>query len=214
MHKIVIENEVILLEKENYLDIKNNNTLVIYLKGSGNIEINIEENCNITINHLGVDLSNEITINLNGASSQVVYNYSTINYQDNILKMTINHNSDNTQSNVYNHGVNIKGNRLLFDITGVVPKNIKKCVCNQENRIANIVDSNSIICPNLLIDSYDTISSHSAYIGKFSDELLFYLMSRGLTKDKAYELLIKSLLLPTCIEKDKIAEFIKELENI
>ena len=40
MHKIVIENEVILLEKENYLDIKNNNTLVIYLKGSGNIEIN------------------------------------------------------------------------------------------------------------------------------------------------------------------------------
>ena len=209
-----MKNEDILLEENNKLDIKDNSDIVIYLTGKGTTEINIGQNCNVTINHLVIDKTNEITINLNKENSKILYNYSIINYKDHYLKMTINHNSDNTESNVYNHGVNVKTNKLKFDITGIVPKNIKKCICNQENRIININDGISTICPNLLIDSYDIVSSHAAYIGKFNKDILFYLMSRGLNKSKAYELLITSFLLPININKDKVKKFVEELENI
>ena len=93
-------------------------------------------------------------------------------------------------------------------------KDIKGSICNQENRIININDGKSTICPNLLIDSYDVVSSHAAYIGKFSDDVLFYLMSRGINKKKAYELLILSFLLPEGIDKEKIENFILEVKKI
>ena len=116
--------------------------------------------------------------------------------------------------NANDHGVNVLDNVLDFNVTGVVLKDIKGSICNQENRIININDGKSTICPNLLIDSYDVVSSHAAYIGKFSDDVLFYLMSKGINKKKAYELLILSFLLPEGIEKEKIENFILEVKKI
>ena len=47
-----------------------------------------------------------------------------------------------------------------------------------------------VLSLNLEIDEYDVIASHGASIGAIDDEELYYLMSRGLTEDKAKELLI------------------------
>ena len=48
--------------------------------------------------------------------------------------------------------------------------------------------------PNLYIDSHDVEASHSALIGKFSDEELFYLQSRGLDIKSAEKLLVTGFL--------------------
>ena len=50
--------------------------------------------------------------------------------------------------------------------------------------------------PILLIDYYDVKAYHGATIGKISDDDLFYLMSRGLTKDEAFMLIINGLIEP------------------
>ena len=169
---MILENEDIILDDNNVLDVKGD--VVLYLYGSGKVTLNIGDNSMVTVYHVGVDICNNIVVNLNGDNSQILYNYDVVNYNDNKSSMTINHNYDNTISNVCNHGVNVLDNVLDFNVTGVVLKDIKGSICNQENRIININDGKSTICPNLLIDSYDVVSSHAAYIGKFSDDVLFY----------------------------------------
>ena len=153
-------------------------------------------------------------INLNGENAEVEYHYSTINYDDHKYKTVVNHNSSKTISNIYNHGVNVKDNKLDFDITGYVPNKSDKSECNQKNQILNIKDGKSTILPKLLIDNYDVVSSHSAYIGKFKDEILFYLMSRGISEKVSYDLLIKSFLVNGCERKEIIETLEKEIDKI
>ena len=66
-----------------------------------------------------------------------------------------------------------------------------------------------------LIDNYDVDSNHAAYIGKFRDEELFYLMSRGISRDVANRLLLNGFLINSdSIEKNKIKLFLDEIEKI
>ena len=67
------------------------------------------------------------------------------------------------------------------------------------------------INPNLLIDENDVSASHSALIGKFNDEEIFYLRSRGISEKNAVNLLVKGLLLSKLSLTNKRKE---ELENI
>lgn len=180
-----------------------------------NITFDIKENETLNIFHYMYNKSVNVVINLNGENAKVNYHFSTINLDDNIFKIVVNHNSENTESNIYNHGVNVNDNKLTFDITGLVPKNASKCIVNQENQIINLSDGTSLIKPNLLIRNFDTFSNHAAYIGKFKDELLFYLMSRGITFNKANELLMESLLINNG-NKDELVvkEFINKLMEV
>ena len=40
----------------------------------------------------------------------------------------------------------------------------------------------------------DVIANHSVYIGKFDEEIIFYLETRGLSEEEAVNLLIKGFL--------------------
>lgn len=205
-------------EKENnILTLSNNETKEIYLFTDKKVvkTINLSTNSHLILYHYHVNKDAEIEINLNGEQAEIEYHFSMINYDNNTLKMKINHNYKNTISNVYNHGVNVENQSLSFKIVGKVPKDKSGCICNQENQIINIADGKSSISPSLLIDNYDVSSSHSAYIGKFKDDILFYLMSRGISLDKSIELLIKGLLLNQgSMDKDEVIKMQKEIENI
>ena len=103
----------------------------------------------------------------------------------------------------------------MYYVDGVVPKTSDKCICNQDNQIINMDNGKSTICPNLLIDNYDVDSNHAAYIGKFKDEIMFYMMSRGISREVAYRLLLNGFLINSdSIEKDKIKLFLDEIEKI
>ena len=175
---------------------------------------NVSENSKLVVYQYVINIDNNIIINLNGENASVEYHYSTINYDDHKYKIVVNHNSSKTISNIYNHGVNVKDNKLDFDITGYVPNKSDKSECNQKNQILNIKDGKSTILPKLLIDNYDVVSSHSAYIGKFKDEILFYLMSRGISEKVSYDLLIKSFLVNGCERKEIIETLEKEIDKI
>ena len=55
-------------------------------------------------------------------------------------------------------------------------------------------NARATVDPELEIDSNDVKASHSASIGQVDSEQLFYLMSRGINKNKAVELIVKAFL--------------------
>lgn len=196
------------------INIKGEKTLYEFDTTNKDITYNISENSKLIVYQYGIDIDNNIIINLNGENASIEYHYSNINYKDHKYKIEVNHNSSKTISNIYNHGINVNDNKLDFDITGYIPNTSLKCECNQKNQILNIKDGKSTILPKLLIDNYDVVSSHSAYIGKFKDELLFYLMSRGISEKVSYDLLIKSFLVNGCDNTEIIEKLDKEIDKI
>ena len=166
------------------------------------------------IYHYSINSSSNVDIKLD-KDIRLDYYFNTINYDDNKFSINVKHKSNNSHSEVYNHGINMNTNKLTFDVTGIVPKEYSKCICNQDNQIINMDNGKSTICPNLIIDNYDVDSNHAAYIGKFRDEDLFYLMSRGISRDMSYRLLLNGFLLNSdSIELERIKEFVDEINRI
>ncbi len=167
------------------------------------------------IYHFSVDSSSTVDIHMVTEGVTLYYYYNTINYHNNSFNIKVDHLKDNTHSELFNHGVNVENRKLDFLVDGIVPKNSEKCVCNQENQIINMKDGKSTICPNLLIDNYDVNSNHAAYIGRFSEEKLFYMMSRGISLEEANRLLLNGFLINSdSIDLHKIDLFVKEIEKI
>lgn len=177
-----------------------------------NYQYNIDEDT--IIYHFSINSSSTVEVNLIKENITLNYHYSNVNYDDNRFDISVNHKAKNTHSELYNHGVNVGCNKLFYKVNGVVPKDYSKCICNQDNQIINLTNGKSTICPNLLIDNYDVDSNHSAYIGKFKDEELFYLMSRGISRENSYKLLLNGFLINDKIDLDKIKIFLEELKNI
>lgn len=174
---------------------------------------NIEEDT--IIYHFSINSSHNVSLDLVSEGVSVWYYYYNINYSDNEFSISIRHLSSKSHSEVFNHGVNVFNNKLKFLVTSIVPRESFSCVCNQDNQIINMQDGKSTILPNLFIDNYDVDSSHAAYIGKFLDEDLFYLMSRGIQLDVAYRLLLRAFLgISQVRDENVIARFLLEIEKI
>ena len=184
------------------------------------VDINKDKKYNYDIDedtiiyHYSINSSSNVDIKLD-KDIRLDYYFNTINYDDNKFSINVKHKSNNSHSEVYNHGINMNTNKLTFDVTGVVPKEYSKCICNQDNQIINMDNGKSTILPKLLIDNFDVDSNHAAYIGKFRDEDLFYLMSRGISRDMSYRLLLNGFLLNSdSIELERIKEFVDEINRI
>lgn len=199
LNKKVIDSDEIFdtIDSEIY-EIKDNCKLVINIdnKGINKSIFNLGNNSSLVINkyYKEKDLEEEITINLNGINGRVDYNFSTLVYNDQKYIINVNHNNISTISNVVNHGVVVNDSKLIFEVNSSVEKGNKKSVLNQKSKIIVMSKNNCVIKPNLFIDEYDVDAVHAATIGRFNDEDIFYLMTKGLDKDSAIELLIKGFL--------------------
>lgn len=139
---------------------------------------------------------NEMTVvNLNGEKARVDFNLKTISKKYEKYNFLVYHNAKNTVSNIVNNGVNILDGELEFNVSGFVPKGICGCDINQSGRIINMTENLCTIKPNLFIDEEDVMANHSALIGTFSADEIFYLMSRGISKKDSENLLTKGFLL-------------------
>ena len=127
--------------------------------------------------------------------------------------MMVYHHAIKTSSNMVNNGITIMNGNIVFNVTSIVPNGIKDCYVNQNNRIVNFNNKNSQINPNLLIDENDVVANHSAYIGKFNKQILFYLQRLGISMDDAIKLLVKGFLVKDLDISDKNKEKISEIIN-
>lgn len=149
-------------------------------------------------------------IELNGESAGFSHHIKTIAKKQERFDLIVYHNAKNTTSNLYNHGVNIEEGSIQFKVTSIVYQGIKDCVVNQNNRIITLNNYKCHIEPILLIEENDVTANHAAYIGKFDEQQIFYLMSRGISRDLALQLLIKGFLLESVSEIDSIQKIIEQ----
>lgn len=140
---------------------------------------------------------------LNGESASVKKILKTISNDKEKYDIIINHNSKYTKSDIINNGVNIESGMLDFNVSSIVPENMDKCYVNQNNRIINLTENKCSISPNMYIDCYDVVANHSAFIGTFKDEEMFYLQSRGISQLDATKLLIRGFLISELDEEEK-----------
>ena len=223
------------IKKDSKLDIEVNLKEETKLNFNINIECNVKLDLNIYVNGkigkiqykytLGenslcninkfqnVDSIKEmIIVNLNGIGADIEYNFKTISNNKETYDYHIFHNYKNTISNIKNNGVCINDGNIIYQVSSFVPKEITECTVNQNNRIINLTNNKCEIKPNLYIDSYDVEASHSALIGKFSDEEMFYIQSRGIDYNAALKLLITGFL-TSDINNKKIISYIDKKIN-
>ena len=140
---------------------------------------------------------------LDGINANVKRVLKTISEGNQKYDVIVNHNSRLTKSDIINHGVNIDNGSLSFNVSSIVPEKMDKCYVNQSNRIINLTNNKCVISPNMYIDCFDVIANHSAFIGTFKDDELFYLQSRGISKIDATKLLIRGFLTSELSEEQK-----------
>lgn len=157
----------------------------------------LEENSYLNIEKVndGNNIKEMNLINLNGENAVVNFNLKTICKDIEKYNFLVYHNAKSTVSNILNNGVNILDGKLEFNVSGFVSNGITGCDINQKARIINMTENICVIKPNLFIDEEDVTANHSAHIGTFAYDDVFYLMSRGISKREALNLLIKGFLL-------------------
>lgn len=156
----------------------------------------IKSNCTLNINKFyeckcvrELDL-----IYLNGVNSKIYYDFKTLGLGKQKYDIMVYHNFKDTASEIKNKGVSIGKGNITFNVTGIVYKGIKNCNLNQNNKIVNMNDVENIIKPVLIIDEQDVVANHSAYIGKFDSDEIFYMTSRGINELDAIKLLLEGFL--------------------
>ena len=202
--KIVIEKDTsVFLELSSFSDkitliVEDNCKADIVLLGE-NIQFDLEtyvgENSSLNFRTLVFNGSGNVVSHLKGIGASFQFVYSSLSSKICNIKVSIHHEASKTSSNFIGNGYGLTENGVIFDVNGYVNKESSNCICLQDSKILTLNSKTSKIYPNLFIDNYDVEASHSAYIGSFSNEELFYLMSRGISKLDAYQLLIQSFLL-------------------
>lgn len=219
MNKIkIVKNEVVnndFISVNEKIVIKPNNNLFIELEDRKDIVI--EDNSNAVINEIITDtddknsylieignnsslsiikgyfsngLDDNVKILLNGENSSIDYKLICFNSGNTIYNIECSHLYPNSKSNIVCNGISIKDYSLKFNIVSEVKRGIKNCDINQQSKIRTFGNGKCEANPILKIDEMDVIAHHAASIGRFSDEEIFYLKSRGLNQRAAIKLLI------------------------
>lgn len=121
----------------------------------------------------------------------------------------INHFVGNTKSMMKNHGV-VDGTGVgEFENIGFIKQKASMADAQQESRIMTLDEaSKAYVHPILLIDEFDVVAGHAGSVGRASEEALYYLQSRGLTRKAAQLLITEGFLRP--VVEDITDSFTKE----
>lgn len=164
-----------------------------------NLKINILDNATATgiIGHFGNgNIYDEI--NLLDYNSKVDYKLVAMANDDELnINAKIDHLHANTEGLMKAYCIANRKGKILFDGVNHIGKGMAKSVSDLHIRGLILSEDAKISAnPSLLIDEFDVKAAHGATIGKISDEGLYYLMSRGITKNDATILIINGFLTP------------------
>lgn len=119
------------------------------------------------------------------------------------IDVLIVHKAPNTYGNMTNIGIANKNGKIILNGVEKIEKGMKNA--NAFQTLKGIITSDQAIVevnPILLIDEYDVKAGHGATIGKIEEEQLYYIQSRGLTREQAERLIINGFLQPIIDEID------------
>ncbi len=167
-----------------------------------NLHVEVEENAKFTLYNIitsDSDNSYNVTCNLNCRkasfdSLNVVLCGGSANYESFI---DIYHLDKSTSSNLETYAISKDNAKIKLDNNATIKKGCGASIAHQKAKGLTL-SKNAVIkaLPNLFIDEYDVIANHAASIGSLNPDDLFYLMSRGLTKEEASKIIIMGFINP------------------
>ena len=181
------------------VDIDDNSTLKYIVMSSQSTNRKFKNSGELIYIEISLDKTNEdICVDL--VNENASFNGKTLSFAKSIesnYTQRVNHLARMTKSNISNYGIALEKGQLMFDTTGFIERGMSKSKCAQ---LAHgvVMDEESVVKskPILLINEYDCLANHGAAIGKINDEDLFYLMSRGLSKNDAFTLMLQGMIRP------------------
>ncbi|PKH08958.1 Fe-S cluster assembly protein SufD [Planomicrobium sp. MB-3u-38] len=103
----------------------------------------------------------------------------------------------NSDGQILKHGVMKDSASSIFNGIGKIEHGATKSNAEQESRVLMLSpDARGDANPILLIDEDDVTAGHAASVGRVDPLQLYYLMSRGITKQEAERLVIHGFLAP------------------
>ena len=196
-----------------------NVTLFIYSINNNintNIKYILEENSTLLIYKFYNNKNNKENeyIYLNGKKSKIDSRLSSISTGIEDYNIKIYHNNLNVKSNISNKCIGKDNSKITFKIDSILEKGNTGCYMNQDTKIMSIGNVDAKIEPNMLIDEDDVEARHGSVVGKFNPDNLFYIMSRGIDKETAMQLLIKGFILSHLqlddTDQERIIKIIKD----
>lgn len=218
--KIISDYDNITIDGNNITICKDGEYLIEYTE-SGKYKISFNIKANVKIYESSFD--NELDVNnkyiIDGGKLKVIkfYNNNNVNEVINIdlckeedlvdysfvnicrgeerYTININHKCKNTKSNIVNKSIAFKNSLVHFIINSNVYKECNGCVLDQNTRIVTMDDCDASISPNMFIDLDDVEAKHGSIIGSFKEDVVFYLMSKGINYHDTIKLLVSGYIL-------------------
>lgn len=164
-------------------------------------------------------LNSKMHVKLNGEGGSVDIKAIAISsdYHFQNIDVLIEHFAPNTYGEMTNVGVVNKHGQIILNGIEKIHKGMKGVSAFQTLKgITTSDDAKLEVNPVLLIDEHDIKAGHGATIGKLQDEMLFYLMSRGITRAESEKLVIMGFLQPVInqIKDIPLQERFIELVNL
>lgn len=175
--------------------------LLIY-NSKAKVKCNLEQGSKLVIYNIAFT-KEEYTFNLDvdldesHAEVHIINLYLGLNDSHVISNIMINHSAKETISLLETYAIAKDSSSLVLNNNAYIKNGMRQSDARQMTRGLNLSKNASVKAqPNLLIDEYDVVASHSATIGSIDKEELFYLMSRGLSETKAQEMVILGFIEP------------------
>ncbi len=187
----------IVLDKENIINLKIEKDSICNIGKDYKIkELNIEllDNVLFILNDYSEIDDSILKINIiQNNNSKFLYNHSFISKDKYELYINVNMIGNNSKNNINIHGISDNGySKVIVD--GLVRENTFNNELNENIKLLNINDGVSNIYPNMFINTKNVVANHSASISTINEDYLFYLMSRGINKEKSIDLILDGFL--------------------
>lgn len=191
----------------------------VYQGFSEKLNIYVAGKCELNINTLALNndvVDNSTKIYLNSTNSIVKVNNSIINNTGKCqnYNFDVYHWNQDTTSELINYAICKNSSILNINSNGIIKNGCARSNIQQKSK-GIILDLNSAISANplLQIDEFDVVANHGASIGAIDDEDLYYLMSRGLTREDSEQLIVTGLMNPIIneIKDEKIKQYVINL---
>lgn len=126
----------------------------------------------------------------------------------------INHLQSKTNSELSTYSIALNHSEQHLNQNAKIVRGASKSKVFQKAKGLTIGQESKISAlPNLFIDEYDVIANHAATIGSISKDDLFYLMSRGLSKEEASKIVVLGFINPLLdsINNLDLVSFLKQM---
>lgn len=190
MNKIVLDKEKVvdLIIKENSIcNINKINELE-------ELNIKIEDNVKFVINQYSEIIENKYNINIHqNNNSEFIFNHSFTNNGLYNLRINVNMCGNNSKNIINIHGISDRAKTHII-IDGSVNESTVDNNLDEKIKMINMNNGESLIEPNMYINTKNVFANHSASITNFDRDYLFYLNSKGINNEEAKKLIIDGFL--------------------